>query len=167
MGTAAGIGIGIAIGIALTLSFVVIGGKNLGIPILEDIPVLENKDNYAELSSLSEQELRAMEVSWDYKDILRNPQKYEGKIIHFTAEVWKVQQKFGDNYWLEVQTDETCQPVAWDCGNFVVDYTGSRILKNDIVEVYAQVDDVDNYTILGSVIPVPYVTAVRLGCVSC
>jgi len=121
----------------------------------------------AGLQSLSDEEIKSMTVSWDYKDILRNPQKYEGKIIHFTAEVWKVQQKFGDNYWLEVQTDETCRPVAWDCGNFVIDYTGSRILKNDIVEVYAQVDYVNNYTILGSVIPVPYVTEVRLGCVSC
>jgi len=126
-----------------------------------------SQSELADLQSLSDEEIKSMTVSWDYKDILRNPQKYEGKIIHFKAEVWKVQQKFGDNYGLEVQTDETCRPVAWDCGNFVVDYTGSRILKNDIVEVNAQVDYVDNYTILGSVIPVPYVTAVRLGCVSC
>ena len=117
------------------------------------------------LRNLTDEEVRVMMVDWDYKDILRNPQKYEDKIIHFTADVFKVQQKFGDNYWLEVQTD--CRPVSWDCGNFVVDYTGSRILQNDIVEVYAQVDYVDNYTILGSVIPVPYVTAVRLSCVNC
>jgi len=164
VGTSGGIAIGIGIGIVLTLSIVVFGGINLG-TTLEDIPVLENKDNYAELLSLSEQELRAKAVSWDYKDILRNPQKYEGKIIHFTGEIWKVQQKFGDNYWLEVQMD--CQPVSWDCGNFVVDYTGNRLLKNDIVGFYAQVDYVDSYTILGSKIPVPYVTAVRYSCISC
>ncbi len=150
MGTAGGIGIGIGIGIVIgiALMFVAFAGMGQNTPVLENIP------------ALSIEELRAMEVSFDYKDILRNPQKYEGKIIHFTAKVFKVQQKFGDNYQLEVQTD--CPDPDWRCGNFVVDYTGSRILHSDIVVFYVQVDYVDNYTILGSTIPVPYVTAIRV-----
>ena len=126
---------------------------------------LSNQDQISEVRSLSDEELRAMSVDWDYKDILRNPEKYKGKIIHFTAKVFKVQEKIGGNYQLEVKTD--CPYPDWRCGNFVVDYTGSRILQNDIVRVYAQVDYVDNYTILGTVLPVPYVTAVRLSCVNC
>ena len=160
MGTAIGVGIGIGIGIVATLAVVFLISVN---PV--DVAQSVDQSEIDELRSLSDEEILAMEVSFDYKDILRNPEKYEGKLIHFTGEVLKVQQKFGDNYWLEVQMD--CPQVAWDCGNFVVLHTGSRILKNDIVEVFAQVNDVDNYTILGSVIPVPYVTAVRLGCVGC
>jgi len=135
------------------------------VAILSFIPQYQTSSEISELRSLPLEDVQSLAVNWDYKDILRNPQKYEGKIIKFTAEVWKVQQRFGDSYWLEVLTD--CPYPDWRCGNFVVDYTGSRILKNDIVRVYAQVDYVDNYTILGTVLPVPYVTAVRLSCVSC
>ena len=161
MGTTAGIGIGITIGIVATLAFVFLISVN---PF--DVAQSVDKAEINELRSLSDEDILAMEVSFDYKDILRNPEKYEGKLIHFTGEIWKVEEDFMAGPWFEVYSD--CRQVSWDCGNFVVFHTGSpRLLKNDIVEFYARVDYVDNYTILGSVIPVPYVTAVRLGCVSC
>ena len=147
-----GIGIGIVIAV-------------VGLILIVGIDFFPDQDEYSELKNMSIEELQELSVSWYYDDLLRNPEKYKGKIIHFTAEVFKVQQKFGGNYQLEVQTD--CPYPDWRCGNFVVDYTGSRILQNDIVRVYAQVDYVDNYTILGTVLPVPYVTAVRLSCVNC
>ena len=53
----------------------------VGILFLIVVFPISDQDEYSELQSLSNIEFQAMAIDWQYDDILRNFEKYEGKII--------------------------------------------------------------------------------------
>jgi len=110
--------------------------------------------------SLSNVELNALAVHWEYDDILRNISKYKGEIIRIQGDVLTVEQAGGDRYGLSVSTAG---------GTIIVDYTGSRILSGDEIIVYGKVTHVAELKSLigGFKFPYPFVTAVRLTCLNC
>jgi len=147
------IGLGIAVGVGAFFLLAVI-------VYLYDI---------SELRSLSIEELESISVDWEYDDILRNPEKYEYKLIHFEGQIIYGRQHFFGDYGLQVRID--CKPIPnnFDCNDFWVDYTGKRLLVDDVVEVYAQVDWIEDIelTDIGVFVPMPRVTAIRVNCLNC
>lgn len=112
---------------------------------------------------LSKTELQKISVDWNYKDILRNIEKYEGEIIHLTGFIWKVESDDGDHYVLTVWADDNDDI-------FFVDYTGSRLLYGDIIDVYATVEqivEVESELMEGYKTPYPFIKAIQLTCTSC
>ena len=96
-------------------------------------PLEQNeKEEKTDVSQLTVEELEELSISWDYKDILRNIEKYEGKIIHLTGFIWRVEAGGGDRYVLTVWAEP-------DDHIFYVDYTGSKLLYADTIEVYVTV----------------------------
>jgi len=128
------------------------------------IPLEQNeKEEKTDVSQLTVEELEELSISWEYKDILRNIEKYEGKIIHLTGFIWRVEADGGDRYVLTVWAEP-------DDNIFYVDYTGSKLLYADTIEVYVTVERiVEVESMLGEafVNPYPYVKAIQLTCTNC
>jgi len=127
-------------------------------------PLEQNeKEEKTDVSQLTVEELEELSISWDYKDILRNIEKYEGKIIHLTGFIWRVEAGGGDRYVLTVWAEP-------DDNIFYVDYTGSKLLYADTIEVYVTVERiVEVESMLGEafVNPYPYVKVIQLTCTNC
>jgi len=100
--------------------------------------------------------------SYAYEEIARNPNNYVGKDSVFTGQVIQVQES-GDLIVLRVN-------VTKDENNFwkdtlYVEYTRkskneSRILENDIVNLYGTLNGIKTYTsVLGQGVSIPYLSA--------
>ena len=128
-------------------------------------PEKQNKINY---DNLSEEELQSMTVSWEFDDILRNPEKYENKIISFSGNVSASYESSYGGY--QIQVEEHCKPWpdSYDCDFFIVSYVGERALEGDEVRVYGIVDDVrDLKMVLGGSEPTPIIEGIRVICTDC
>ena len=142
--------IGLGIGVVVGAMFLVVG-----------VSYYLAQSEVSPYRSLSESELNALAVNWEYDDMLRNISKYQGKIIRFEGEVLSAEQAGTDHYGLAVN-------VAFG-DTIIVDYTGSRVLMGDKVRVYGEVSHVSNLKSLlaDMIFPYPVVKAVRLYCLNC
>jgi len=152
VGTAKNVAFGLIITVVVIFVFILITDVN---------SAFVTKSEMSQYRSLSDAQLNALAVDWEYNDILRNISKYKGEIIRFQGNVLTVEQAGGDRYALSVN-------VAFG-DTIIVDYTGSRILSGDNVIVYGKVTHVTELKSLIGDIPFPYpvVTAVRLTCLNC
>jgi len=114
----------------------------------------------SQYSSLSDAELNALAVNWEYDDMLRNIENYKGKVVRFQGNVLTVEHAGGDRYGLSVSTGGD---------TIIVDYTGKRILSGDRVIVYGEVTHVAELkSLLADMkFPYPFVKAIRVNCLSC
>jgi len=123
----------------------------------------EEQELKSKLRSMSIEELEELSVHWEYDDILRNIERYEGKIIRFEGKIWRVESLGEDHYVLTVRE-------GGGLDIFFVDYTGSRVLDGDSIRVYGEVWKVIE---VGSMLapdfksPYPAVKAIRLTCTNC
>lgn len=164
MGKAIGFGIGIAavVGIVGFIFFLGSGAslEQSGSSYLEQ-GLSEPKE--PSLYELSEEELKQLVVDWEYDDILRNFEKYKGKVIRFDGKIFRVETIGKDHYALTVWESR-------DSDVIVVDFRGSRLLSGDEIIVYGTVDKIIE---VGSMLasdwknPYPVVTAVRYSCLNC
>lgn len=152
----AGIGVGIVIA---------------GFSIILAIGFLTVQKEQREFSNLSEEDLQSMAIDWDFEDILRNIENYENKIIHFSGKIITTDdiRDFENRYALQVQIRCKPWPDNLDCENFIVDYTGNRLLPDDEVEVWGQVKGITEMKMLvfGNVKLTPVVTGLKVKCTSC
>jgi len=121
-----------------------------------------NQDKISELRSLSDEELHDLSVSWNYGDLLRNPEKYKGKIIEFDGEIFMVDSVGKDHY----------RFVVWVVGldQLVVDWKGGRLLPEDEIRGYAVFEgviDVGSMLVDNYYNPKPLVEGIRLYCTNC
>ncbi|HHT02889.1 MAG TPA: hypothetical protein GX005_01030 [Bacteroidales bacterium] len=97
-----------------------------------------------------------------YKDIAREPDKYEGKIAKFTGEVTQVvEATFGDPaYRISVNENEY---GLWEDVIYVtykVKDGDVRILEDDIVTIYGELKGLQKYeTVLGNKMSIPSLAA--------
>ncbi len=122
----------------------------------------EEQELRSKLRSMSIEELEELSVSWDYDDVLRNPEKYAGRIVHLTVEIKTVTPVGEGHYSLTVWPSDGLDITF-------VDYTGSRVLTGDVVIVYGVFNRViDVKSMLADVTnPYPVVKAIRLTCINC
>lgn len=101
-------------------------------------------------------------TAYKYKTIARNPNDYKGMPAKFTGQVTQIEESWGsDVIRLNVTKDEY---GIWS-DTIYIDYTPkseneSRILENDIITVYGELDGIKTYTtVLGSDVSIPYLKA--------
>lgn len=101
-------------------------------------------------------------TAYKYKAIARNPNDYEGKLAKFTGQVVQVEEtEDGNVLRVDVTKDEY---GIWN-DTIYVEYTPksngeSRILENDVVTMYGELDGIKSYTtVLGGKVSIPYLKA--------
>ncbi len=115
--------------------------------------------------SMSDSELAAASIDWNYYDLLKNIDELEGKVIHFTGTVNVASKNavFGIN----VGESSIKEDVIF------VEYDEEQFVKRDIVEGYGYVKGIRNIertnTVGGTDIleQVPNIEAIKVSCTSC
>jgi len=115
--------------------------------------------------SLSDSELTAASIDWNYYDLLKNIDELEGKIIHFTGTVNVASNNgvFGIN----VGESSIREDVIF------VEYDEEQFVKRDIVEGFGYVKGIRNLERVNSVgganilEQVPNIEAIKVSCTSC
>lgn len=103
--------------------------------------------------------------SYNYKSIARDPEKYKGKYAKFTGEVSQVLES-GTRVVLRVNVTRGEYDIWTD--TMYVEYLKnsadeSRILEDDIVTIYGQLDGIETYTaVLGNEISIPRIDAMYI-----
>jgi len=158
LGKGKNIGIGVGLGILGFFIFVFVAGTMM---IEEEEMMIQEEER--KLRILSFEELEELSVHWEYDDILRNIERYEGQIIKLEGEIWRAESLGGERYALTVREARALDLI-------IVDYTGSRVLDGDWIIVYGEVEKVVE---VGSMLapdwktPYPLVKAIRLACINC
>ena len=142
-----GIGIGVAIlGMIVVYAFTQSGGFEIN-------------------DSMSDSDLAAASIDWNYYDLIKNIDDLEGKIIHFTGTVNVASEKgvFGIN----VRESSIREDVIF------VEYQKERFVKLDIVEGFGYVKGIRILERANSVgggdimEQVPNIQAIKVTCTSC
>lgn len=111
---------------------------------------------------ISETEYKAICSSVSYEDIARKPNEYMGETVVFSGKVIQVLEE-GKDVMLRVNVTEG-EFGIWD-DTIYVEYrrksdNESRILEDDIVTLYGEIQGIKNYTaILGNQVSVPHLKA--------
>ena len=126
----------------------------------------EEQELKSELRNMSIEELHESSVSWYYDDLLRNPEKYKGKIIEFDGEIFMVDSIGKDHYAFYVWTGTG----EYGLDQLVVTWKGNMLLDGDEISGYAtfvDVVDVGSMLVENYYNPKPHVDAIQLTCYNC
>lgn len=108
--------------------------------------------------------------SYTYKELARDPDKYEGKPIVIRGKVIQVTEDYFDNNDITLRVEMTYEPFEYLEGGIYSDpvyvtYTRkssseSRILEDDIIQLYGVCKGLKTYTsVLGSSVTIPQIEA--------
>jgi len=161
------IGIGVGLGILGFFIFALVAGTMM---FHEEEQELRNTaiEEEQELRFRSIEELEKLSVSWEYDDILRNIEYYEGKIIHIEGSIITTEYVSGDRYALLVGIDCKPRPDNLDCNDMVIGYNGKKLLKDDKIEAWIIVDKIAEVkTDSGEYELMPVVEAIKVNCLTC
>jgi len=106
-------------------------------------------------TNMSVEEIKNRAVNVSYDDLMRYNEEYVGKIVYFRGGVVQVIEVHGNEYDLRVATSGSYyvsyyEDIIW------VNYEGSRILEDDIVDVWGYVKGLKAYTtVLGAKVTIP------------
>jgi len=134
------------------LVFVLLAGSMIGV------------ERGNQLLSLSQEELEAMSVEWNYKDMIRNNEYYVGKIIHLDGKIGLVEEKGNDRFAIQVIVR---QSMFDKDDNVIVRYKGERLLEKDKVDVYGRVEGLTELSFLWGKQTVPDITGIIVKCTNC
>ena len=119
--------LGIKTGIFVILVMVVLG-------VSYQISTYNDSQVYEKYKSMSAPEIDKLVVNWDYKDMQRNIDKYEGNLIKFNGIVCDKESAGGGKYYLEICGIEH-YPRYRDGdgynGRFYAIYDGPNLLQRD------------------------------------
>jgi len=143
-------------------------GIGIGIAILGLIIVYASTQNGSleeSNDSMSDTDLAAASIDWNYYDLLKNIDELEGKIIHFTGTVNVASNNgvFGIN----VGESSIREDVIF------VEYNKEEFVKRDVVEGFGYVKGIRNLertnTVGGADIleQVPNIEAIKVSCTNC
>ena len=118
-----------------------------------------------ERNVLSEEEYKELAIPWTYNDIVRNPEKYYGKILLIEGAVEYVSERGGDRYWLAIKTQCGSGLEQLICKYVVVDYSGKRILEGDKIQSYGELSEKISPWPKGT--PAPVIKSDFLECFNC
>jgi len=103
----------------------------------------ESKTFDTDTSQLTLDELKKQSVEWNYKDILRNEEKYIGKIIFVEGKIWYIDERkdVDGKVLLSVLTREGKYGVNTDL-MYIWYGNPSRLLDDDMIEAYIVIDEI-------------------------
>jgi len=148
-----GIGIGVIFAIIIVLGII-------GSTLTPTGKVTETSTEKKKELSIDEIKSTALEEV-TYDALMRNIENYVGNIVYYQGEVIQVSQGFGDNYVLRVGVTPKGFGIYTDV--IWVNYKGTRVLENDLVDMWGKVKGLKTYTaILGNEVTIPEVDALVL-----
>lgn len=107
------------------------------------------------ISPLTINEIKNSSLSLPYDDLFRYNENYIGVIVYYRGEVLQVSEVRGDHYKLRVATGES-DWLGYIDDVIFVDYSGTRLLEGDIIDVWGTVEGLYTYeAILGNSITIP------------
>ncbi len=115
--------------------------------------------------SMSDGELAAASIEWNYYDLLKNIDELEGKIIHFTGTVNVASEN--EVFGINVGESSIRKDVIF------VEYDEEQFVKRDVVEGFGYVKGIRNIERANSVggadilEQVPNIQAIKVSCTSC
>lgn len=112
-------------------------------------------------AELSEEDYKASCEEYTYEEISRNPDQYKEKLAKFKGQVIQVVESGND---LQLRVNVTADEYGFYSDTIYVTYSKgeseSRILENDIVEVYGVLDGLYTYkSIMNSTVTLPIIHA--------
>lgn len=115
-------------------------------------------------STMSKSAYMAKCKTISYKELARNPKKYEGQLVKFTGEVIQVQEAQSLLYYNVYRIDVTYKGYGYYDDTVYVTYDGygseDRVLEDDIVTFYGEFKGLKTYeTVMGSSVTIPHVEA--------
>lgn len=106
------------------------------------------------------EELKSSAITVSYDELFRNNEKYVGKVIHF--KIGQIIQVIGDTAPYDFRVNVS-KSFFDDEIIYLDEYTGSRLLENDIVDVYAKVTKLYTYTaVMGNSVTIPRLTVISI-----
>lgn len=106
-------------------------------------------------------ELKSQAVTLSYDDLFRNNEQHRGKVVAFSGEVVQINELSSNNYLLRVNVTQVSGSFWKD--DVRVDYSGPRLLENDIVEFVGSVQGLWAYkAVLGNERTIPHIRASQL-----
>jgi hypothetical protein len=104
------------------------------------------------------EDFKASCTSVEYDDLARNTETYVGQHIHYQGDVVQVREMGNDRYVLRVNVTKDEYDLWRD--TIWVNYTGSRTLERDIIQLWGTVKGRREYTaVLGNQIVIPEIDA--------
>jgi len=129
---------------------IVIGGERKKIEpaqILQEVP----KMSIEEIKNTALKDL-------NYDELLRNNEKYIGKIVYYRGQTTQVTEVGRDRYILRVYVTKD-EYGLWD-DDIWVNYEGKRVLEEDIIDLWGEVKGIKKYTtVLGASRSIPEINA--------
>ncbi|VVB85121.1 zinc-ribbon domain protein [uncultured archaeon] len=110
--------------------------------------------------SIEETKSKALNISYD--DLMRNNENYIGKIVYYRGRILQVNEISNGKYALRVATKKESyggylEEVIW------VNYKGSRLLENDLIDIWGEVKGLKSYTaVLGNGITIPEIESLHV-----
>lgn len=96
-----------------------------------------------------------------YDELLRNNEKYIGKIVYYQGKVAQVTELWRNKYILRVDVTKG-EYGLWD-NDIWANYEGKRILEDDIIDLWGEVKGVKKYaTVLGDSRSIPKIDVLHL-----
>lgn len=127
--------------VIIIIVFFIIGLNSAGSP--SNVPKL----------SLSEIKSAAQNIKYD--ELMRNNSKYIGKIAYYRGKIVQVVEAGGDSYVLRVDTKSN-EYLGYLGDTIWANYQGSRLLENDIVDIWGKVIGLKTYSaLLGNQVTIP------------
>lgn len=103
--------------------------------------------------TLAEIKNKATTIPWD--DLMRNNEKYVGQIVYYRGKLVQVANNSGNDYSLRLATKKT-QYFGYSDDIVWINYEGTRLLENDIVDVWGTVKGLKSYSALfGNQVTIP------------
>ncbi len=104
--------------------------------------------------------LRASALTPSYQYMFRNIENYTGKTVYYQGQVNQVVDNSGGSYRLRVFV--TPEAYGWN-DDVILDYTGPRILENDLIEFVGSVQGPYTYTtVMGASRTIPLISVIQL-----
>ncbi len=112
--------------------------------------------------TLSIEQIKSQARSISFASLMRNSDEYTNSLVYFRGSVVQVQNIDGNNYYLRINTKPDPYLGYMD-DTIYVDYTGNRLLEDDIVDVWGRFVGLKSYTaVLGNEITLPEINALHV-----
>jgi hypothetical protein len=156
--------IGLGIGISVLIFFVMI----IGIAATSNTQELQEGNVKVELKDRSFETLSFMDHDWDYRDLQRNIEDYEGELIFVEGRITNTQPELDS---ITLCANET----AFECESMFVRVDGGfNYLEDDEIEGYVKVmylsETTEQFNAFGKSLGskwLPVVEEVKLRCTNC
>jgi len=132
---------------------------------LENIPLELIEKNY---DDITETELQKMVVEWNYNDIVRGIDNYQGKIIRVEGEVHRTETISEDSLNILILTNPKKFPTPGKHNYMMIKDSSERFLNDDRIVVWGKVQSISNHpTLFGAEQSMPVIKAIKIDCLRC